>query len=68
MTGPDCGDRIDHAVLAVGYGTDEEFGDYYLVKNSWAKTWGDKGYVKIGMSDGSGVCGINQYVAYPNVI
>ena len=35
-------DPINHAVLAVGYGTDEATGlDYVLAKNSWNTTWGD---------------------------
>lgn len=54
-----CGTAINHAVLAVGYGTDAGTGqDYYLVKNSWGTGWGDAGYIKIGRQAGVGVCGI----------
>ena len=43
----DCGATINHAVTAVGYGTDEEGNDYWLVRNSWGETWGEKGYIKV---------------------
>jgi C1A family cysteine protease len=59
LTGSACGTSIDHAVIAVGYGTDATYGAYYLVRNSWGTSWGEKGYVRIGQASGAGVCGIN---------
>jgi len=53
-----CGTNLDHAVTAVGYGT-EGGKDYYLVRNSWGASWGENGYIRIAADkDGSGVCGI----------
>lgn len=63
-----CGIMLDHAVIAVGYGTDPVYGGYFLVRNSWGTSWGDNGYIKIGMSPtgtAPGVCGINKAVYYP---
>ena len=53
----DCGTELDHAVTAVGYGSDDGQ-DYYLVRNSWGPTWGENGYIKIAAKEGKGICGI----------
>jgi len=64
-----CGTSIDHAVLVVGYGT-EDGQDYWLVKNSWGTDWGEEGYVLIcrncPANGDEGECGINMYPAFPD--
>jgi len=59
-----CGTSLDHAVLAVGYGT-EDGQDYWLVKNSWGTSWGADGYIKIGSA--TDVCGVLKQAVYPSV-
>ena len=57
-----CGSRLDHGVLAVGYGGDGDL-MYILVKNSWGPSWGDQGYVKIAPDQ----CGVTLQPSYPTV-
>merc|ERR1719150_1885378 len=62
-----CGDKLDHGVLAVGYGVDQGT-NYWKVKNSWGPGWGDHGYVKIFRGKkGAGECGIKAQPSYPVV-
>ena len=44
-------------MLAVGYGTTRDGDDYYLLKNSWGKEWGEEGYFKL-RRNANNTCGI----------
>ena len=57
MNSPKCGTDLDHAITAVGYGSENEQ-DYYIVRNSWGVSYGEQGYVRIAAVEGKGICGI----------
>lgn len=50
-----CNNKTDHAVLLVGYGTENGV-PYWLIKNSWSHNWGDSGFIKIR----HGLCGVEK--------
>ncbi|KAG5668595.1 hypothetical protein PVAND_016531 [Polypedilum vanderplanki] len=63
-----CRGTVNHAVCLVGYGTDNTTTpptDYWIIKNSWSNDWGENGFMKMKM--GTNLCGITNYVIYPNI-
>jgi len=72
-----CGVKLDHGVLAVGYGVDPKTKmKYWIVKNSWGPMWGDHGYImmekepaasKKSKKPAHSACGIAKAASYPVV-
>ena len=60
----DCGTMLNilglnHAVIVVGYTS-----EYWIIKNSWGETWGEKGYMRLCRKF-SNNCGISMLASYP---
>lgn len=53
-----CGTTVNHGLLLVGVATNS----YWYVKNEWATTWGEYGYIRLAWGN---TCGICQQGAYP---
>lgn len=52
--------------LLVGFGTDKDFGQYWILKNSYGKRWGEYGYMRLARGYGN-LCGILEQVFICNV-
>ena len=58
-----CGTDLDHGVAVVGMGKDTECGkDYFLVRNSWGKSWGEGGHIRLVR--GKNMCGCELEATY----
>lgn len=62
-----CGQRLNHAVTVVGYGSADGGQEYWLVKNQWGTSWGEGGYMRIARGNGAPNCGISAYAYYPTM-
>eukprot|EP00727_Mastigamoeba_balamuthi_P008862 m51a1_g4599 hypothetical protein (330) ;mRNA; f:226031-227449 len=49
--------KMDHGVALVGWGHDASSGkDFWIIRNSWGASWGEKGYIRIRR--GFNMCGL----------
>jgi len=59
-------DRVNHAVVLVGYGADSSGRQYYILRNSWGSSWGSNGYMLFARNNNN-MCSIASYGIYPIV-
>ncbi|NXY88063.1 CATL1 protein, partial [Alcedo cyanopectus] len=62
-----CSQRVNHAMLAVGYGTSQEPGHnitYWILKNSWSEVWGERGYIRL-LKGANNQCGVANQASFP---
>merc|ERR1712080_573397 len=68
MTSNACGSMAaadqDHCVQAVGFNSTAPT-PYWIVRNSWATTWGDQGYIYLEMAKNT--CGLADDATIPDV-
>jgi len=57
-----CPGQVDHCVQAVGY-DDTNSPPYWIVRNSWATSWGEQGYIRV--ESGKDLCKIADDATYP---
>jgi cathepsin L len=52
---------INHAVAAIGYGVDEAGVKFWLIQNSWGRSWGELGNIRLLRTDkDQEFCGIDD--------
>ena len=55
-----CQRSINNYALLVGRGI-----GYWKIKNSWGTKWGEKGFIRLKVTESSDVCGICLRGTYP---
>ena len=58
--------NLDHGVAVVGYNSMTPGGDYWIVRNSWGVTWGERGYIYMARNDNN-MCGIATDAVTANI-
>mmetsp|Transcript_18083 Transcript_18083/g.20242 ORF Transcript_18083/g.20242 Transcript_18083/m.20242 type:complete len:210 (+) Transcript_18083:111-740(+) len=64
--GSECHEDPNHAMTAVGYGTETWLlfwtNHFVHFRNSWGEDWGEKGFMRVSsnVEEGKGICGIYQ--------
>ena len=56
----------NHAVALVGYDTDSNGNQYYILRNQWGTSWGMNGYMHFARNNNN-MCGIADNAFYVNV-
>ncbi|NXE55369.1 CATL2 protein, partial [Casuarius casuarius] len=62
-----CSQQVNHAMLAVGYGTSQQNGQsvgYWILKNSWSEAWGERGYIRL-LKGVDNHCGVANQASFP---
>ena len=72
--------EVNHGVTVVGYGkvsdNDKTKGpceEYWIIRNSWGASWGEKGLFRLCMDDAGsydtpyGTCLVNKYATWPTM-
>ncbi|XP_017777380.1 PREDICTED: cathepsin L1-like [Nicrophorus vespilloides] len=57
---------MNHAILVVGYGVEQDGKEYWLVKNSYGPEWGIGGFFKLARN-ANNHCGIANIASFPLV-
>ncbi|XP_076936020.1 oryzain beta chain-like, partial [Bidens hawaiensis] len=60
---------LNHHVLVIGYGTNDEGNDYWIIQNSNVDTWGKHGCATMprNLTLESGYCNLAKYAFYPTM-
>jgi len=68
MTSAACGsmaaDEQDHCVMAAGFNATAPT-PYWIVRNSWASTWGEMGYIYLELAENT--CSLADEATIPDV-